>query len=111
MGEVCWLAKPNCKLLGRLEGAPLGKPPEVPAEVMVTEGLREWSPCCCCCWEAGAPLTMVTPGEVEEVVFVCCCMGLPLTEDAEVDCPCCEEPPTVTGAAVESVADFLVALA
>lgn len=42
-----------------------------------------------------------------------CCMGLPeLTEDAaagEVDCPCCEEPPTVTDAAVESVADFLVA--
>lgn len=39
-------------------------------------------------------------------------MGLPLTEEAEVDCPCCEEPLTVTGcAAVESVADFLVALA
>lgn len=42
-----------------------------------------------------------------------CCMGLPeLTEDAaagEVDCPCCEEPPTVTDAAVESVADFVVA--
>jgi hypothetical protein len=47
---------------------------------------------------------MVTPG-----VDWDCCMGLPLTGDAEVDFPCCAGPPTVTGAAVESVADFLVA--
>lgn len=38
-------------------------------------------------------------------------MGLPFTEDTEVDFPCCTESPTVTGAAVKSVADFLVALA
>lgn len=41
LGELCWLAKPNCKLLGRLAGPPLGMYPEVPAEVMVTDGLRE----------------------------------------------------------------------
>lgn len=41
MGEVCWLAKPNCRLLGRELAPPLGKLPEVPAEVMVTDGLRE----------------------------------------------------------------------
>lgn len=103
LGELCELAKPNWRLLGRLAGPPLGMKPEVPAEVMVTEGFLEWSPCEA---EAGAPLTMVTPGDWED-----CCMGLPLTGDTEVDFPCCEEPPTVTGAAVESVADFLVALA
>ena len=54
---------------------------------------------------AGAPLTMVTPGDWD------CCMGWPLTEDGVDDFPWCDEPPTVTGAAVESVADFLVALA
>lgn len=51
-------------------------------------------------------MTMVTPDGCG-----CCCMGLPLTEDTEVDFPWCAEPPTVTGAAEESVADFLVALA
>ena len=75
---------------------------------MVTEGFREWSPC-----EAagadGAPFTMVTPDAAcWEGWF---CMGLPFTGDTEVDFPCCAEPPTVTGAAVESVADFFVALA
>lgn len=55
---------------------------------------------------------MVTPGDAD-----CCwgcgfCMGLPLIgEDTEVDFPCCAEPPTVTGAAVESVADVFVAFA
>ena len=24
LGEVCWLAKPNCRLLGRDDGPPLG---------------------------------------------------------------------------------------
>jgi hypothetical protein len=68
---------------------------------MVTDGFFEWSP-----WgpDAGAPFTMVGGWD-------CCCMGLPLT-DVEVDFPCCDGPPTVTGAAaVESVADFLVAFA
>jgi hypothetical protein len=38
-------------------------------------------------------------------------MGLPFTGVAEADFPCCAEPPTVTGAAEESVVDFFVALA
>lgn len=103
LGDDCWLAaKPNCRLFGRPVWPPLGMKPEVPAEVIVTDGFLVWSP-----WEAGAgaPLTMVTPGVWD------CCMGLPLTGDAVVDFPCCDGPPTVTGAAVESVADFLVALA
>ena len=99
LGDVCWFAKPNCRLLGRLEGPPLGMYPEAPADVMVTEGLREWSPAGWGVVEGfdGAPLTMVTPGGLFEVVEegfeACwgCCMGLPvLTEDAaagEVDCP------------------------
>lgn len=70
LGDVCWLAKPNCKLLGRLEGPPFGMYPEAPADVMVTEGLREWSPACWLAGEGfeGAPLTMVTPGGLFEVV-------------------------------------------
>lgn len=109
LGELCWLAKPNWRLLGRLAGPPLGMYPEAPAEVMVTEGFREWSP-----WEAGgavgAPLTMVTPDAAEAACWGgWFCMGLPLTGDTEVDFPCCTGPPTVTGAAVESVADCFVA--
>ena len=37
------------------------------------------------------------------------CMGFPFTEDPELCCPLCAEPLTVAEAAVESVADFLVA--
>lgn len=48
-------------------------------------------------------MTMVTPGDWD------CCMGLPFTGDTKADFPCCAGPSTVTGAAVESVADFLVA--
>ena len=75
---------------------PLGMYPEAPAEVIVTEGFLT-----CSLWVAGAPLTMVTPGDWD------CCIGLPFTAgDIEADFPCCAEPSTVTGAAVESVADF-----
>lgn len=68
---------------------------------MVTDGFLICSACVEA--EAGAPLTMVTPGDWD------CCMGLPFTGDTKADFPCCAEPSTVTGAAVESVADFLVA--
>lgn len=55
---------------------------------------------------------MVTPEAAEAACWGCwVCMGLPFTGDTELDFPCCTEPPTVTGAAEESVAAFFVALA
>lgn len=105
-------------LLGALlfggTGPPFGVKPVVPAALMVTEGLRAWSP------DADAPFTMallltMVGGPTTGTAGV---MGpLPFTGEMELLLPCCGAgPPTATGGAVlDAIAGdetgFLVALA